>query len=150
MPNGFVNAVDNAGRRQATLDATADHGDVHGDSVTGGYAQARADLAALERLGIPYDEVVKQLEDEGVSKFEAAWEDLLGAVATSLSSKGVEGGMSGRETNDGVPPGAARRLPEARVVNGHRAAFLYGAALVEAAPRSRPTGRAAARYHYSC
>ncbi|AXE83251.1 transaldolase [Streptomyces atratus] len=76
---------------EATLDATADHGDVHGDSVTGGYARARADLMAVERLGISYDEVVKQLEDEGVSKFEAAWEDLLGAVATSLSGKGVEG-----------------------------------------------------------
>ncbi|MFF0395940.1 transaldolase [Streptomyces sp. NPDC005248] len=76
---------------EATLDATAEHGDIHGDSVTSGYAQARADLAAVERLGISYDEVVKQLEDEGVSKFEAAWEDLLGVVATSLSGKGVEG-----------------------------------------------------------
>ncbi|MGW1735977.1 transaldolase [Streptomyces sp. NPDC001999] len=76
---------------EATLDATVDHGDIHGDSVTGGYAQARADLAAVERLGISYDEVVKQLEDEGVSKFEAAWEDLLRVVATTLSSKGVEG-----------------------------------------------------------
>ncbi|MFE5107676.1 transaldolase [Streptomyces sp. NPDC056663] len=76
---------------EATLDATADHGDIHGDSVTGGYAQARTDLAAVERLGISYDEVVKQLEDEGVSKFEAAWEDLLRVVATTLSSKGVEG-----------------------------------------------------------
>ncbi|MGY5030918.1 transaldolase [Streptomyces sp. 900116325] len=76
---------------EATLDATAAHGDIHGDSVTGGYAQARSDLAAVERLGISYDEVVKQLEDEGVSKFEAAWEDLLGVVATSLSGKGVEG-----------------------------------------------------------
>ncbi|WP_190168218.1 transaldolase [Streptomyces mirabilis] len=76
---------------EATLNATADHADIHGDAVTGGYAQARADLAAVEGLGISYDEVVHQLEDEGVSKFEAAWEDLLDAVATSLSSKGVEG-----------------------------------------------------------
>ncbi|MFJ4834643.1 transaldolase [Streptomyces sp. NPDC088747] len=76
---------------EATLDATADHGDIHGDAVTGGYDRARADLAAVEALGISYDEVVKQLEDEGVSKFEAAWEDLLGAVATSLRGKGVEG-----------------------------------------------------------
>ncbi|MET7779083.1 transaldolase [Streptomyces mirabilis] len=76
---------------EATLNATADHGDIHGDAVTGGYAQARADLAAVERLGISYDEVVDQLEDEGVSKFEAAWGDLLDAVATSLSGKGVEG-----------------------------------------------------------
>ncbi|WP_406334621.1 transaldolase [Streptomyces sp. NBC_00203] len=76
---------------EATLNATADHGDIHGDSVTGGYAEARADLAAVEALGISYDEVVKQLEDEGVSKFEAAWGDLLDAVAASLRGKGVEG-----------------------------------------------------------
>ncbi|MEU6097938.1 transaldolase [Streptomyces sp. NPDC047079] len=76
---------------EATLDATADHGDIQGDTVTGGYAQARADLAAVERLGISYDEVVKQLEDEGVAKFEVAWQDLLDAVTTSLESKGVDG-----------------------------------------------------------
>ncbi|MEU3663184.1 transaldolase [Streptomyces sp. NPDC032940] len=76
---------------EATLDAAADHGDVRGDTVTGGYAQARADLAAVERLGISYDEVVEQLEQEGVAKFEAAWQDLLDAVTKSLNSKGVDG-----------------------------------------------------------
>ncbi|MEU1403032.1 transaldolase [Streptomyces sp. NPDC005728] len=75
---------------ETTLRATADHGEVTGDTVTGGYAQARADLAAVERLGISYDEVVQQLEDEGVAKFEAAWQDLLDAVAKSLDSKGVD------------------------------------------------------------
>ena len=76
---------------EATLNATADHGDITGDTVTGGYAQARADLAAVEALGISYDEVVQQLEDEGVAKFETAWQDLLDAVAKSLDSKGVAG-----------------------------------------------------------
>jgi transaldolase len=76
---------------EATLDATADHGEVRGDTVTGGYAQARADLAAVERLGVSYDEVVEQLEREGVAKFEAAWQDLLAAVTKSLDSKGVDG-----------------------------------------------------------
>ncbi|MFJ5916276.1 transaldolase [Streptomyces ardesiacus] len=76
---------------EATLDATADHGEVRGDTVTGGYAQARADLAAVERLGVSYDEVVEQLEREGVAKFEAAWDDLLAAVTKSLDSKGVDG-----------------------------------------------------------
>ncbi|MDQ0936892.1 transaldolase [Streptomyces turgidiscabies] len=76
---------------EATLDATADHGDIHGDAVSGGYAQARADLAAVERLGISYDEVVKLLEDEGVTKFEIAWNDLLDAVTKSLDNKGVDG-----------------------------------------------------------
>jgi transaldolase len=76
---------------EGTLNATADHGDVRGDTVTGGYVQARADLEAVEKLGISYDEVVRQLEDEGVAKFEAAWGELLDAVATSLNSKGVDG-----------------------------------------------------------
>ncbi|MFG3106847.1 transaldolase [Streptomyces tendae] len=76
---------------EATLDAAADHGEVRGDTVTGGYAQARADLAAVERLGVSYDEVVEQLEREGVAKFEAAWQDLLAAVTKSLDSKGVDG-----------------------------------------------------------
>ncbi|MFH9087319.1 MULTISPECIES: transaldolase [unclassified Streptomyces] len=75
---------------EATLNAVADHGEITGDTVTGGYAQARADLAAVERLGISYDEVVRQLEDEGVAKFEVAWQDLLDAVAKSLKSKGVD------------------------------------------------------------
>ncbi|MFF5576453.1 transaldolase [Streptomyces luteogriseus] len=75
---------------EATLNAVADHGDVQGDTVTGGYAQARADLAAVERLGIAYDEVVRQLEEEGVAKFEVAWQDLLDAVTKSLNSEGVD------------------------------------------------------------
>ncbi|MFI8067483.1 transaldolase [Streptomyces sp. NPDC086033] len=75
---------------EATLDATADHGRITGDTVTGGYAQARADLAAVEALEISYDEVVQQLEDEGVAKFEVAWQDLLDAVTKSLNSKGVD------------------------------------------------------------
>jgi transaldolase len=75
---------------EATLNATADHGDITGDTVTGGYDRARADLAAVEALGISYDEVVQQLEDEGVAKFEAAWNDLLATVAKSLDSKGVD------------------------------------------------------------
>jgi transaldolase len=75
---------------EATLGATADHGDIRGDTVTGGYPQARADLDAVEKLGISYDEVVQRLEDEGVAKFETAWQDLLDAVTKSLNSKGVD------------------------------------------------------------
>ncbi|MFI7292930.1 transaldolase [Streptomyces sp. NPDC050121] len=75
---------------EATLNATADHGDITGDTVTGGYPQARADLAAVEALGISYDEVVTRLEDEGVAKFATAWQDLLDAVTKSLMSKGVD------------------------------------------------------------
>ncbi|MFI1538419.1 transaldolase [Streptomyces anandii] len=75
---------------EATLRATADHGAVTGSTVTGGYEQARADLTAVERLGISYDEVVRRLEEEGVAKFETAWQDLLDAVTKSLNGKGVD------------------------------------------------------------
>ncbi|MGW1321755.1 transaldolase [Streptomyces antibioticus] len=75
---------------EATLDATADRGDITGDTVTGGYAQARADLAAVADLGISYDEVVTRLEDDGVAKFEAAWEDLLSTVTKSLTSRAAD------------------------------------------------------------
>jgi transaldolase len=83
---GTVSAVP-----EATLHAVADHGVVHGDTVSGGYAQARADLAAVERLGISYDEVVGRLEDEGVAAFRAARQDLLDAVTKTMNGKGVDG-----------------------------------------------------------
>ncbi|MGC3001366.1 transaldolase [Streptomyces sp. G35A] len=76
---------------EATLRATADHGVIRGDTVTGGCARARADLAAVERLGISYDEVVRQLENEGVAAFEDAWQDLLDAVTKALNSSDSKG-----------------------------------------------------------
>ncbi|WP_171075994.1 transaldolase [Streptomyces sp. YIM 121038] len=78
---------------EATLKAAADRGEITGDTVTGGYEQARADLKAVDALGISYDEVVQQLEDEGVAKFAVAWNDLLGTVGTRLQGlrgQGVE------------------------------------------------------------
>ncbi|MEV6615853.1 transaldolase [Streptomyces sp. NPDC051051] len=75
---------------EATLNATADHGAVTGDTVTGGYAQARADLAAVAALGISYDEVVTRLEEEGVAKFATAWQDLLDVVTKSLDTEALD------------------------------------------------------------
>ena len=69
----------------ATLEATADHGDIHGDTVTGGYEQASNVLDDLERIGVSYTEVVQQLEDEGVDKFEKAWGELLDGVTAEMS-----------------------------------------------------------------
>ncbi|MFD8372607.1 transaldolase [Streptomyces sp. NPDC059688] len=69
---------------EATLEATEDHGEITGDTVSGTYEQARADLDALENLGISYDDVVQVLEDEGVEKFEASWNDLLKSTQAEL------------------------------------------------------------------
>ncbi|MFJ7153238.1 transaldolase [Streptomyces sp. NPDC100445] len=69
---------------EATLEATDDHGEITGDTVSGTYEQARADLDALERLGVAYDDVVRVLEEEGVEKFEASWNDLLKSTQAEL------------------------------------------------------------------
>ncbi|MET8943369.1 transaldolase [Streptomyces sp. NPDC004542] len=69
---------------EATLEAVEDHGQITGDTVTGTYEQARADLDALEALGISYDDVVQVLEEEGVEKFEASWNDLLKSTEAEL------------------------------------------------------------------
>ncbi|WP_406448904.1 transaldolase [Streptomyces sp. NBC_00876] len=69
---------------EATLDATADHGQITGNTIAGTYEQARAELDAVEKLGVSYDDVVQLLEDEGVEKFEAAWIDLLNSTEAEL------------------------------------------------------------------
>ncbi|MGC5535212.1 transaldolase [Streptomyces sp. SR-10] len=70
---------------EATLEAVADHGEITGNTVAGGYDRARADLDAIKKLGISYDAVVQVLEDEGVEKFEASWNDLLKSTEAELS-----------------------------------------------------------------
>ncbi|WP_330457107.1 transaldolase [Streptomyces sp. NBC_00820] len=69
---------------EATLEATDDHGEITGDTVSGTYEQARAELDAVEKLGISYDDVVQVLEDEGVEKFAASWNDLLKSTEAEL------------------------------------------------------------------
>ncbi|MDO0928261.1 transaldolase [Streptomyces sp. TG1A-8] len=69
---------------EATLEATADHGEITGNTVAGTYEQARADIDALEELGISYDDVVQALEEEGVQKFEASWTELLKSTEAEL------------------------------------------------------------------
>ncbi|MET8949341.1 transaldolase [Streptomyces sp. NPDC004393] len=69
---------------EATMVATEDHGEITGNTIAGTYEQARADLDAVEKLGISYDDVVQLLEDEGVEKFEASWIDLLKSTEAEL------------------------------------------------------------------
>ena len=72
---------------EATLRATADHGVLRGDTIHGTYEQSRQVFAELEKLGISYDDVVRVLEDEGVSKFAVSWNELLETIRTELSTE---------------------------------------------------------------
>jgi transaldolase len=69
---------------EATIKATADHGELRGDTVHGTYDASRQVLADMESLGVSYDDVMRVLEDEGVAKFEASWNGLLDTIKTSL------------------------------------------------------------------
>jgi len=69
---------------EATIKATADHGELRGDTVHGTYDASRKVLADLEQLGIGYDDVVQVLEDEGVAKFEASWNELLDTIRANM------------------------------------------------------------------
>jgi transaldolase len=77
---------------EATLDAVADHGQVRGNTIQQLYDDARDHLAALRRLGIDYDGVVKVLEEEGVQKFEASWQELLGTITSELETVSARSG----------------------------------------------------------
>jgi transaldolase len=70
---------------EATMRATEDHGVLQGDTVHGTYDAARELFAKLEALGISYDVVVQVLEDEGVSKFEVSWNEMLEQIKNELS-----------------------------------------------------------------
>jgi transaldolase len=71
---------------EKTLEATFDHGDITGDTVSGSYDEAREVLAALDGLGISYDEVTAKLEKEGVEKFIVSWNELLDTVSAALEA----------------------------------------------------------------
>jgi transaldolase len=69
---------------EATLHAFADHGEVKVGIVQSSYAAAQRVLDDLAALGIGYDDVIATLEQEGVEKFEASWNELFGTVRAQL------------------------------------------------------------------
>ncbi|WP_104129937.1 transaldolase [Cryobacterium sp. N21] len=71
---------------EKTMQAAADHGVIPADSVTGSYAAANAVLDALAAQGVSYDDVTRLLEEEGLSKFEVSWNELLDTVQTALTA----------------------------------------------------------------
>jgi transaldolase len=69
---------------EATLRAVAGHGEVPADSVHGSYPGAHEVLSQLAALGLDYAEIVQALEDDGVRKFDASWQQLSEQLAATL------------------------------------------------------------------
>jgi transaldolase len=71
---------------EATLHATKAHGTIRGDTIHGTYDQSRQVFQQLEGLGIGYDDVTAVLEEQGVQKFEASWNELLDTIKTQMAA----------------------------------------------------------------
>ncbi|MCS4277011.1 transaldolase [Mycetocola lacteus] len=71
---------------EKTLEATADHGVITGDTVTVAYAAAHEIMDAVAAAGVSYDEATAQLEKEGVEKFIVSWNELLDTVNAALEA----------------------------------------------------------------
>jgi transaldolase len=71
---------------EATLHATAAHGELRGDTIHGSYQESSAVFVALAELGISYDEVAGVLEEEGVQKFITSWHELLTTIETEMAA----------------------------------------------------------------
>jgi transaldolase len=69
---------------EATILAVADHGVLRGDTIHGTYDASRKVFQDLADLGISYEDVVTVLEDEGVTKFTASWQELLETIETEM------------------------------------------------------------------
>jgi transaldolase len=63
-----------------TLEAFEDHGEVRGDTVLEGVAEAEKLLDELRAAGVDYDDVVETLEDEGVRKFTDSFDELIDGI----------------------------------------------------------------------
>jgi len=77
---------------EKTLDAFADHGVVAGDTVSGTEVESKRIFDELTAVGIDLTDVFVALENEGVAKFEVAWNELLEATAEQLRAAGAEVG----------------------------------------------------------
>lgn len=62
-----------------TIESFRDHGRVR-PSLEEDISQAQADLAALEQVGINYDQITQQLQVEGVQKFIASFQTLFQCI----------------------------------------------------------------------
>jgi transaldolase len=71
---------------EKTLEATFDHAEIAGDSITGAYDEAQAVLDGIAKVGVSYQDVVEQLEKEGVDKFAASWTELIESVQGALEA----------------------------------------------------------------
>lgn len=79
---------------EKTLDAVRDHGNVHGDTVSGTEAASQQVFDALTAVGVDLPAVFQDLEEDGVVKFVDAWQNLLDNLAETLAAARTTAGRN--------------------------------------------------------
>ena len=73
---------------EKTMQAYADHGTLESDDmVRPHYADAQQVMDELAAAGIDYDDVIATLEQEGVDKFVASWDELVETVRGQMEKR---------------------------------------------------------------
>jgi len=73
---------------EKTMQAYADHGTLDGgDRVRPFYDDAQQVMADLADAGVDYDDVIATLEQEGVDKFVASWDELVETVRGQMEKR---------------------------------------------------------------
>ena len=71
---------------EQTLNAVLDHAVFRGDTLTDTAHHANHVLNEIERLGISYAEVTRNLESEGIEKFTASYDEMLSSIREALTA----------------------------------------------------------------
>ena len=72
---------------EATLRAVADHGMIRGETIRPGYGEAKKMMHDLQAVGVDLADVFRALEVDGVTRFQASWQELQADVADALHSR---------------------------------------------------------------
>lgn len=70
---------------EATIDAVLEANDGAGDTLTNTATEAEETFSAIAQAGVDFEGVFAVLEQEGVDKFVAAWDELLDSMKARLS-----------------------------------------------------------------
>jgi transaldolase len=82
----LLELLDTIAELQRTLEALADHGVIIGDSITGTATDAQRVLEEVKAVGVDLEDAFGVLEDDGVAKCAASWQQLLDAYPASAGT----------------------------------------------------------------
>lgn len=71
-----------------TIEAFRDHGRIESDALTTDVDDAEESLSALDDLGVDYEVLTTELQDEGVAAFADSFDDLMSAITAKRSELG--------------------------------------------------------------